>query len=73
MIAGMIAQGYDLLSATVFAIYLHGKAADLLVDELGYQSFIATHVVEGIPLAYLDLFKKPEQPQVEEEDDGEQD
>ena len=73
MIVGMIAQGYDLLSATVFAIYLHGKAADLLVDELGYQSFIATHVVEGIPLAYLDLFKKPEQPQVEEEDDGEED
>lgn len=73
MIAGMIAQGYDLLSATVFAVYLHGKAADLLVDELGYQSFIATHVVEGIPLAYLDLFKKPEQPQVEEEDNDEQD
>ena len=73
IIAGMIAQGYDLLSATVFAVYLHGKAADLLVDELGYQSFIATHVVEGIPLAYLDLFKKPEQSQVEEEDDDEQD
>ena len=70
MILGLLTQGYDLLSATIFAVYLHGKAADLLVEELGYQSFIATHVVEGIPLAYLDLFKQPEQPQVEEEEEN---
>lgn len=70
MILGLLTQGYDLLSATIFAVYLHGKAADLLVEDLGYQSFIATHVVEGIPLAYLDLFKQPEQPQVEEEEEN---
>ncbi|RAJ16219.1 NAD(P)H-hydrate dehydratase [Olleya aquimaris] len=66
MITGLIAQGYDALAATIFGVYLHGKSADLLVEELGYQSFIASHVIEGIPLAYLDLFKQPEPPQVEE-------
>ncbi len=70
MILGLLTQGYDLLSATIFAVYLHGKAADLLVEDLGYQSFIATHVVEGIPLAYLDLFKQPEQQQVEQEEEN---
>ena len=66
MIAGLIAQGYETLSATIFGVYLHGKSADLLLEELGYHSFIASHVIEGIPLAYLDLFKQPEQPEVEE-------
>lgn len=68
IIAGLIAQGYDTLAATLFGVYLHGKSADLLIEDLGYQSFIASHVIEGIPLAYLDLFKQPEQPQPENED-----
>ena len=66
MIAGLIAQGYDALAATIFAVYLHGKSADIAIQDLGYQSLIASHVVEYISEAYLDLFKLPEQPQVEE-------
>lgn len=68
IIAGLIAQGHQALEATIFGVYLHGKSADLLVENLGYQSFIASHVIEGIPLAYLDLFKQPEPPQVEQDD-----
>lgn len=71
MITGLIAQGYDALAATIFGVYLHGKSSDLLVEDLGYQSFIASHVIEGIPLAYLDLFKQPEPPQVEEVEEEE--
>ncbi len=66
MITGLVSQGYDALSATIFGVYLHGKSADLLVEDFGYQSLIASHVVEGIADAYMDLFKQPEQPEVEE-------
>ncbi len=63
IITGLIAQGYETLSAAIFGIYLHGKAGDLMVEKTGYQSLIATNIVEGIKEAYLDLFKQPEQPQ----------
>ncbi|AXO78987.1 NAD(P)H-hydrate dehydratase [Olleya aquimaris] len=67
IITGLIAQSYDALAATIFGVYLHGKSADVLIENLGYQSFIASHIIEGIPLAYLDLFKQPEQPKIEDE------
>ncbi|MDG5492021.1 NAD(P)H-hydrate dehydratase [Psychroserpens sp. SPM9] len=65
VITGLISQGYDALSATVFGVYLHGKAADIAIEDLGYQSLIASHVIEALGEAYIDLFKQPEQPQVE--------
>jgi hydroxyethylthiazole kinase-like uncharacterized protein yjeF len=71
IITGLIAQGYEPLAATLFGIYLHGKAADIAVEELGYQSLIASHVIEALGEAYIDLFKQPEQPQDEEVTDDE--
>ncbi|WP_452230124.1 NAD(P)H-hydrate dehydratase [Lacinutrix sp. MEBiC02404] len=68
IITGLIAQGYEPLSATLFGIYLHGKSADIAIETLGYQSLIASHVIETLGQAYIDLFKQPEQPQVEEEE-----
>lgn len=72
IITGLISQGYEALKATLFGVYLHGKSADILIEQLGYQSLIASDVINGISLAYLDLFKQPEQPQVEQADDTEQ-
>lgn len=60
IITGLISQGYDALSATVFAVYLHGKSADIAIEDYGYQSLIASHVIEYLGAAYLDLFKEPE-------------
>lgn len=67
VITGLISQGYEPLSATVFGVYLHGKAADIAIEDLGYQSLIASHIIEALGEAYIDLFKQPEQPQIEEE------
>ncbi|WP_452221973.1 NAD(P)H-hydrate dehydratase [Lacinutrix salivirga] len=67
MITGLISQGYDPLAATLFGVYLHGKAADIAIQDLGYQSLIASHVIEFIPEAYLDLFKQPEPPQQQQQ------
>ena len=69
IITGLIAQGYDHLSATLFGIYLHGKAADIAIEDLGYQSLIASHVIEALGEAYIDLFKQPEQPPQPEEEE----
>jgi hydroxyethylthiazole kinase-like uncharacterized protein yjeF len=67
IITGLMAQGYEPLAATVFGVYLHGKSADIAVEDFGYQSLIASHVIETLGEAYIDLFKQPEQPQTEEE------
>jgi hydroxyethylthiazole kinase-like uncharacterized protein yjeF len=67
VITGLISQGYEALSATVFGVYLHGKAGDIAIEDVGYQSLISTHIIEALGEAYIDLFKQPEQPEVEEE------
>lgn len=60
IITGLMSQGYDALSAAIFGVYLHGKSADIAVEDFGYQSLIASHVIEYLGAAYLDLFKQPE-------------
>ncbi|MBP0902338.1 NAD(P)H-hydrate dehydratase [Mariniflexile gromovii] len=67
VITGLISQGYNPLDASVFGVYLHGKSADIAVEDFGYQSLIASHVIDYLGEAYKDLFKQPEQPQVAEE------
>tara|TARA_R110000868_G_scaffold56488_3_gene174763 strand:- start:2654 stop:4204 length:1551 start_codon:yes stop_codon:yes gene_type:complete len=60
IITGLISQGYDALSATVFGVYLHGKSADIAIEDYGYQSLIASHVIDYLGAAYIDLFKAQE-------------
>ena len=61
IISGLIAQTYEPLAATIFGVYLHGKSADIALEEYGYQSLIASHIIDTIGKAYIDLFKQPEQ------------
>ena len=70
IITGLIAQGYQPLAATIFGVYLHGKSADISLEDYGYQSLIASHIIETIGEAYIDLFKQPEQPNEQSQDDG---
>jgi hydroxyethylthiazole kinase-like uncharacterized protein yjeF len=72
IITGLLAQGYDTLSATVFGVYLHGKAADIAIEDLGYQSLLASHVIEALGEAYIDLFKLPEPPEEVTKEEQEQ-
>ena len=61
IITGLISQHYSPLNACLFGIYLHGKSADIAVEDFGYQSLIASHIIDYLGKAYLDLFKQPEQ------------
>jgi NAD(P)H-hydrate epimerase len=45
MIAGLIAQGMTLESATTSAVYLHGKAADLSVQHHGEAGLLASDLM----------------------------
>lgn len=60
IITGMLAQGYDAFTAAIFGVYLHGKSADIALEQYGYQSLIASHVINYLGKAYLDLFAPPE-------------
>ena len=69
IITGLISQGYHPLSATIFGVYLHGKSADIAIQYFGYQSLVASHVINYLGEAYIDLFKQPEElPQEEEKE-----
>lgn len=60
LITGLIAQGYDTLNATIFGVYLHGRAGDIALESYGYQSLNASAIIDHIGDAFIDLFKIPE-------------
>ena len=68
VIAGLIAQGYDALTASVFGAYLHGKAGDIGAQTIGYEGLIASHLIDCLGDAFVDLFKQPESSGDGEED-----
>jgi NAD(P)H-hydrate repair Nnr-like enzyme with NAD(P)H-hydrate dehydratase domain len=71
MITGLIAQGYKPLEAAIFGVYLHGRSADIAVESFGYQSLIASHVIEYLGKAFIDLFEQPEQIETNEASENE--
>ena len=70
IITGLIAQGYNLLKAVLFGVYLHGKAGDIAIENTGYQALTASKLIDTIGMAYIDLFKIPEtqDPEAPDED-----
>ena len=42
----LISQGYNPLVAAIFGVYLHGRSADIAVENFGYQSLIASHLIQ---------------------------
>ncbi|MFK7814332.1 MAG: NAD(P)H-hydrate dehydratase, partial [Maribacter sp.] len=70
IISGLITQGYEPLKATIFGVYLHGKAGDIAIEETGYQALTASNIIDGIGRAFIDLFKMPEPPQVVQEEEA---
>jgi len=72
IITGLIAQGYTPDGAAIFGVYLHGKAADIAVEDFGYQSLIASHIIQYLGEAYLDLLKVQEEPHQDEEKENDE-
>jgi len=57
IISGLMAQGYKPIEAAIFGVYLHGKSADIAVESTGYQSLIASNVIENLGKAFIHLFE----------------
>ena len=57
MITSLLAQSYQPIDAALIAVYLHGLTADIALPETGYQSFIASDIIDRIGKAYLSLEK----------------
>ena len=66
VITGLIAQGYELLTASVFGVYLHGRAGDIAVENTGYQSLTASTIIDALGKAFIDLFEIPKMTEVQE-------
>jgi len=59
VITSLIAQKYEPLIAAIFGVYLHGRAGDIAIENLGYQALTATAIINAIGRAYIDLFNIP--------------
>jgi NAD(P)H-hydrate epimerase len=51
LIAGLLAQGLSAEAASHTGVYLHGSAADSLVEKLGPIGYLASEVMDDIPSA----------------------
>lgn len=60
IIAALRAQGLDAHSAAWMAAYLHGRAADLAVEEVGMASLVAGDVISYLPAAFTSLSAEAE-------------
>jgi NAD(P)H-hydrate epimerase len=57
MIAAFVAQGYDTLAATVFAIYIHGYSGDIAAQTYAHEGLKASIISNFIGPALLQLFR----------------
>lgn len=56
LIASFLAQGMDALEAAAAAVWVHGKAGDLMAEQYGRRGMTATNVMmEGIPAVLKEL------------------
>ena len=60
VITGLLSQGYDPLLASVFGVYMHGKAGDNAASQTGYEAMMAGDIIDYLSETYLDLFTHPE-------------
>jgi len=52
MVASLLGQGLDSLSAAVSAVYLHGLAGDLAAAAKGESALVASDLIESLPDAW---------------------
>jgi len=72
IICGLISQGYSNIEAAIFGVYLHGKAGDIAAMDYGYESVIASHIINYLGEAYLDLFEQSKESEQEENEDDQE-
>lgn len=55
ILTSLLAQGYEPKYAAKLGVFLHGLTADIALPQTGYQSFIASDIIENLGKAFLSL------------------
>ena len=55
IITSFLAQSYEPIQAAILGVYLHGLTSDIALPETGYQSFIASDIINYLSRAFLSL------------------
>ncbi len=55
IITALIAQNYSPLDAALFGVYLHGRAADIILENQSMESMMATDVINNLGAAFNSL------------------
>lgn len=55
IITGLLAQNYEPVQAVKLGVFIHGLTADIALPQTGYQSFIASDIIENLGKAFLIL------------------
>lgn len=58
LIGGFMAQGLTAVNAAVLGVYLHGLAADRLLEKYGVAGLLATDLIKELPAARLALSRE---------------
>lgn len=58
VIVGLLSQGYDPLSSSIFGVYLHGSAGNIIAQKISYEAIIASDIIDNLGNAYLALFEQ---------------
>lgn len=57
IITGLLAQGYESISAAILGNYLHGMAGDIYMGLYGESSLIASDIIDQLPKAFAPFNK----------------
>lgn len=69
IITGLLAQGYEPINAAILGVYLHGKTAEIAIQETSYETFTASSILKYLADAILDLFNQERMEEIEGEND----
>jgi len=55
IITSLLAQGYTPVAATLIGVYIHGLAGDYAAIKLGFESMIASDIINNISEAFISI------------------
>lgn len=55
IILSLLAQHYTPLESVLSGVYLHGLAGDIAAEQFGYQSLIASDIIESLSIAFKEI------------------
>ena len=55
MITSFRAQGYSAVDAALLGVYFHGRTADIAMNDMGYEGFIASDIIKYLGKVFLEL------------------